>query len=76
MVGVRIPQLTFKHAYVVTEGIPGIRNTPMVRDQATVYIKPQGDALLFGGYETSPHLVENVSIFFCLVYNIPVLCMV
>ncbi|CAK8678205.1 unnamed protein product [Clavelina lepadiformis] len=60
MVGVRIPQLTFKHAYVVTEGIPGIRNTPMVRDQATVYIKPQGDALLFGGYETSPHLVENL----------------
>ena len=62
MVGVRIPQLTFKHAYVVTESIPGIQGTPLVKDHGSVYIKPQGSALHFGGYEMNPHLVQNVRI--------------
>ena len=61
MVGVRIPQLTFKHAYVVTDSIPGIKGTPIVKDEGAVYIKPQGSALQFGGYEMNPHLVKNVS---------------
>ncbi|XP_076800239.1 sarcosine dehydrogenase, mitochondrial-like [Clavelina lepadiformis] len=60
MIGVRIPQLTFKHAYVVTKSIPGIRNTPIVKDHGSVYIRPQGEALLFGGYEANAHLVESL----------------
>ena len=63
MAGVRIPQLTYKHAYVVTEPLPGIRGTPMVKDHGTVYIKPQGEALQYGGYEMNPHVVSDVSSF-------------
>jgi len=69
MVGVRVPQLTFRHAYVVTEGIKGIKNTPIVRDHGTVYIKPQGDALQFGGYEENPILEESVSTFVWVEFN-------
>ena len=61
MVGVEIPQLTFKHAYVVTDAIPGILGTPIVKDHLAIYMKPQGSALQFGGYEINPHLVEKVS---------------
>nr|XP_018667188.1 sarcosine dehydrogenase, mitochondrial-like [Ciona intestinalis] len=55
-----VPQLVYKHAYVVTEAIEGILNTPMVKDHGSIYIKPQGNALQFGGYETNPILVENL----------------
>ena len=60
MIGVRLPQLAYKHAYVVTEPLPGIRGTPMVKDHGTVYIKPQGEALQYGGYEKNSHLITNV----------------
>lgn len=61
MVGIRIPQLTYKHAYIVTEPIEGIQKTPIVKDHGAVYIKPQGNALNFGGYEYNPLLVTDVS---------------
>ena len=61
MAGVRIPQLAYKHAYVVTESIPGIRGTPIVKDHGTVYIKPQGETVQYGGYEMNPHLINKVS---------------
>lgn len=51
-----------KHAYVVTEKIPGIENMPNVRDHdASVYLKLQGDALQVGGYEVDPIFIEKVS---------------
>nr|XP_009857807.1 sarcosine dehydrogenase, mitochondrial-like isoform X1 [Ciona intestinalis] len=55
-----VPQLVYKHAYVVTEAIEGILNTPMIKDHGSIYLKPQGNALQFGGYETNPILVKNL----------------
>ena len=43
-VGVHIPLIAMKHAYVTTERIPGIENMPNVRDHdASVYLKLQGN---------------------------------
>ncbi|VVC89556.1 unnamed protein product [Leptidea sinapis] len=40
-----LPLVPFKHAYVVSEGIPEIRNAPNLRDHdVNLYIKIQGDA--------------------------------
>lgn len=33
LVGVKVPLLAFKHAYVMTESIPGLRGLPNIRDQ-------------------------------------------
>ena len=63
MVGVEIPLVPMKHAYVVTEKIPGIENMPNVRDHdASVYLRLQGDALSVGGYEYNPEILDKVSI--------------
>ena len=64
MVGLIVPQLTYRHAYVVTEPIPGIKKTPNVRDHdGSVYLKRQGDSLQIGGYEPNPILCEKVKNF-------------
>ena len=61
MVGITIPLLAMKHAYIVTEKIPGIEMTPNVRDHdASVYLKLQGDALSVGGYEHNPIIIDQV----------------
>lgn len=63
MVGVEVPLAPMKHAYVVTERIPGIENMPNVRDHdASVYLRLQGDALSVGGYENNPVFLDKVSI--------------
>ena len=59
--GLTVPLVAMKHAYVVTEKIPGIENMPNVRDHdASVYLKLQGDALQVGGYEVDPIFIEKV----------------
>lgn len=46
MAGVKVPIVSMKHGYVVTERIEGIRNMPNVRDHdLTLYVKLQGDTL-------------------------------
>ena len=61
LVGLSVPLVAMKHAYVVTEKIPGIENMPNVRDHdASVYLKLQGDALQVGGYEVDPIFIEKV----------------
>ena len=61
LVGVSVPLVAMKHAYVVTEKIPGIENMPNVRDHdASVYLKLQGDALQVGGYEVDPIFIEKL----------------
>ncbi|XP_037793833.1 sarcosine dehydrogenase, mitochondrial-like [Penaeus monodon] len=61
MVGVEVPLAPMKHAYVVTERIPGIENMPNVRDHdASVYLRLQGDALSVGGYESNPVFLDKV----------------
>lgn len=62
MVGVNIPLVPMKHAYVVTEKIEGIESMPNVRDHdASVYLRLQGDALSVGGYERDPIILDRVS---------------
>uniref|UniRef100_A0A4X2KUX4 Sarcosine dehydrogenase, mitochondrial n=1 Tax=Vombatus ursinus TaxID=29139 RepID=A0A4X2KUX4_VOMUR len=62
MAGVKVPLVALYHAYVVTERIEGIQNMPNVRDHdASVYLRLQGDALSFGGYESNPIFWEEVS---------------
>lgn len=62
MVGQHIPLVPMKHAYVVTEEVPGgVRNMPNVRDHdSSVYFRVQGDALCVGGYEPNPIILDNV----------------
>lgn len=63
MVGAVVPLISMKHAYVITEKIPGIENTPNVRDHdLSLYFRLQGDALAVGGYEPNPVLLDGVSI--------------
>ena len=63
MVDVTVPQVTYRHAYVVTEAIPGVIKTPNVRDHdGSVYLKRQGDTLQVGGYEANPIPCEKVNI--------------
>ena len=60
-VGLDIPLIGYKHAYITTDRIPGIENMPNIRDHdASVYLKLQGDALHIGGYEHNPVLIEGV----------------
>ncbi|KAL6073063.1 Sarcosine dehydrogenase [Balamuthia mandrillaris] len=60
MANVNVPLVGMKHAYVITESIPGIENTPNVRDHdQSVYLKLQGSTLCVGGYEMNPLFWEN-----------------
>lgn len=62
MVGLAVPQVTFKHAYVVSEPIEGIEKCPNTRDHdGSVYLKRQGDSLHIGGYEPNPVYKDIVS---------------
>lgn len=57
-----LPLIPFKHAYVVSEGIPEIRNAPNLRDHdANLYIKIQGETCQIGGYESNPLILDQVS---------------
>lgn len=61
MVGVEVPLVPMKHAYVVTDRIEGIENMPNVRDHdSSVYLRLQGDALSVGGYEKNPLILEKM----------------
>ena len=43
MAGVHCPLLAYKHAYVVTEEIPGLKGLPSIRDyNRSVYMKVSG----------------------------------
>lgn len=40
LVGVKVPLLALKHAYVMTESIPGLRGLPNIRDQdSSIYFR-------------------------------------
>lgn len=61
MVGLRIPLIPMKHAYVVSESIPRVRGLPNVRDHdGSVYFRIQGESLLMGGYEPNPTILDQV----------------
>ncbi|XP_066993512.2 sarcosine dehydrogenase, mitochondrial isoform X2 [Anabrus simplex] len=62
MLGLPLPLVPMKHAYVVTESVPGVRGLPNIRDHdASVYFRIQGDSLCVGGYEPNPILLDKVA---------------
>lgn len=54
--GLRIPVVPMRHQLMITEPIPGVRNTqPICRViDANVYVRPCWGGLMLGGYETNP----------------------
>jgi sarcosine dehydrogenase len=65
MVGLHLPLVPMKHAYVVTENIPEVQGLPNIRDHdASIYFRVQEQSLCMGGYETNPILLEKV----CSIY--------
>lgn len=61
MVGLHLPLVPMRHAYVVTESIPEVRGLPNIRDHdASIYFRVQDQSLCMGGYETNPIVLEKV----------------
>ncbi|XP_057662190.1 sarcosine dehydrogenase, mitochondrial [Diorhabda carinulata] len=61
MVGLDIPLTPMKHAFVVTGSIPEAKGTPSIRDHdGCLYFRPQGDSILFGGYEPNPVVLKDL----------------
>ncbi|KDR18080.1 Sarcosine dehydrogenase, mitochondrial, partial [Zootermopsis nevadensis] len=61
MVGLHLPLVPMKHAYVVTENIPEVQGLPNIRDHdASIYFRVQEQSLCMGGYESNPILLEKV----------------
>ncbi|EDV36974.1 uncharacterized protein Dana_GF13226 [Drosophila ananassae] len=59
--GTHLPLVPMKHAYIVSESIPGVRGLPNIRDHDySTYFRIQGDAICMGGYEPNPILLEPV----------------
>jgi sarcosine dehydrogenase len=52
----KLPLRALKHAFVVTEAMPGMHGgLPNVRDHdLSIYLKAQGQSMAIGGYETNP----------------------
>lgn len=60
-VGLDIPVTAMKHAYVVTGSVPGSKGVPCIRDHdGGLYFRPQGDSIVFGGYEPNPEIINEV----------------
>lgn len=56
-----LPLVPMRHAYIVSQPIEGIRGMPNVRDHdASIYFRIQGEAILMGGYEPNPILLDRV----------------
>ncbi|CAH1128501.1 unnamed protein product [Ceutorhynchus assimilis] len=61
MVGIEIPLTPMKHAYVITNTVEGARGSPSIRcHDSSLYFRPQGDSILFGGYEPNPVILKDV----------------
>eukprot|EP01063_Lacrimia_lanifica_P025208 TRINITY_DN3298_c0_g1_i1.p1 TRINITY_DN3298_c0_g1~~TRINITY_DN3298_c0_g1_i1.p1 ORF type:complete len:908 (+),score=248.51 TRINITY_DN3298_c0_g1_i1:71-2794(+) len=61
MAGAELPLLACKHAFVVTEKLPGMHaKLPNVRDHdLSIYLKAQGDTMGIGGYERNPEFWDE-----------------
>ncbi|KAJ9576455.1 hypothetical protein L9F63_006668, partial [Diploptera punctata] len=61
LVGLHLPLVPMKHAYVITEPIPEVEGLPNIREHdASIYFRVQGQSLCMGGYETNPIVLEKV----------------
>ena len=64
MIGLDIPLVPMKHAYIVTEPMKNIKDLPNIRDHdGKIYIKLQGETMSIGGYELNPIILQSVSNF-------------
>eukprot|EP00040_Diaphanoeca_grandis_P010475 m.53618 g.53618 ORF g.53618 m.53618 type:complete len:908 (+) comp21791_c0_seq2:183-2906(+) len=73
LAGALIPLLPMKHAFVLTEALPGMhKDLPNVRDHdLSIYLKTQGDSMAIGGYETNPEFLAPLDIDFAFgLYNL------
>ncbi|KAG7197764.1 hypothetical protein KM043_001583 [Ampulex compressa] len=60
MVGLDIPLVPMKHAYIVTEPIKGTENLPNIRDpDIGLYFRVQGGSISIGGYEPNPIILRT-----------------
>lgn len=60
-VGLDIPVTAMKHAYVITGSVPEAKGVPCIRDHdGGLYLRPQGDSIVFGGYEPNPVIMKEV----------------
>ncbi|XP_055839450.1 sarcosine dehydrogenase, mitochondrial [Episyrphus balteatus] len=60
--GSKLPLVPMKHAYIVSESVPGARGLPNIRDHDySTYFRIQGDAICMGGYEPNPILLDPVA---------------
>lgn len=61
MVGLDIPLVPMKHAYIVTEPM-NVRGLPNIRDpDYNIYFRVQGGNINIGGYEPNPIILKFVS---------------
>lgn len=59
--GVHLPLIPMKHAYVVSESIKEVQGVPNVRDHDySTYFRIQGQSICMGGYENNPILLDKV----------------
>lgn len=61
MMGLDIPLVPMKHAYVVTESMDQVKGVPNIRDHdASIYFRIQGESICMGGYEKNPIILQKV----------------
>ncbi|KAK8402056.1 hypothetical protein O3P69_001267 [Scylla paramamosain] len=61
MVGVTLPLQSFRHGYVVTEGVEGLLGMPVLRDLvSSAYLKAQGDSAVIGYFEPNPEPIDQI----------------
>uniref|UniRef100_A0A336MEF7 CSON013804 protein n=1 Tax=Culicoides sonorensis TaxID=179676 RepID=A0A336MEF7_CULSO len=59
--GIYLPLIPMKHAYTISEPMPGVRGCPNVRDHDySTYFRIQGESICMGGYENNPILLGRV----------------
>lgn len=61
LAGLSLPLTILKHAYVVSESMPGVVGMPNVRDMdSSIYIRINGDSMFVGGFEKNPVLIDKM----------------
>lgn len=61
MIGLDIPLIPMKHAYIVTEPM-NVQGLPNIRDpDRGIYFRVQGGTISIGGYESNPIILKSVS---------------
>ena len=70
-IGIDLPILSIKHAYIVTEKVPDLNdNLPNIRDyDSSLYFRVRNGSICIGGYENNPEIMKEVPDHFNLDLN-------